>query len=56
MKKWDGFYITSEKGYGVAIINRQDSYYRCVLETREEVNEFIKELVEKRDKVFGKEK
>lgn len=47
-------YETDRKGkLGVGLCNQKDCFYECEFETREEVNEFIKELIKARDAVFG---
>ena len=39
----------------VSIANDSDPFYSCEFETKQEINEFIKELEEAREEAFGKE-
>jgi len=38
----------------VSIANNSDSFYSCEFETRQEIDEFIKELEEAREEAFSK--
>ncbi len=42
-----------EEGGGVFLYNDQDGYYDQTFETKEELNDFIQELVDMGKKVFG---